>query len=95
MTDKEIRLDQQTKQNGHSLDAVLRAVKCILFTFYESSLTGVLLLKSLPATSDQPISSGCVVNDDDIITMTTAMTLRSYPTVNGISTRQQHLDFSI
>jgi len=30
-------------------------------------------LQSLPATSDQPISSGCVVNNDDVITAMTSL----------------------
>jgi len=36
-----------------------------------SNLTGVL--RSLPANSDQPISSSCVVNNDDVITTMTSL----------------------
>lgn len=39
-------------------------------------------MQSLPATSDQPISSGCIMNNDDVITMTSAMT--NSMTVSGM-----------
>jgi len=54
--------------------------------FCQFNLTGVLTsgVQSSPAKSDQPISNRCVVNNDDIITMRSALTLWRYPTANCV-----------
>lgn len=58
---------------------------------YWSNLTEnwctVIIRESLPATSDQPISSGCVINNDDIITMTSPVTLWEW---DAFQTASQH-----
>jgi len=44
----------------------------------------VLLITGIPATSSQPIRSGCVVNSDDVMAVTSAI-FWSYPRANTMA----------